>query len=331
MNILKKNIIQEREYVLNDTFEIFKILNNHPEINKKLCFFGPIINLFQNKSDYQNANPNFNDLFHYLHYFHILNLEKDVNLKNLEKILLQNNIILSIEYSKKLKNTVDRSINFIIKKVKMSWDFYGGGEWYAYIFNYSCDNDDIIILEKTKLEYFINFSMSFYMTYDIFQNLKGIYYEQEFLTLFELIQKFKLEFIFCSNPIQTFNSVPIEIFHENEYKKYECSIEYIRNIYYFLYRILYKKYRSTLIQDTIIEIENFSYENCLICCEEDILSYELITLKCCHQEICLDCLTKLFLACHKYENFEKVMLYLPCPFCRNKMFCDSTFDCKGLN
>lgn len=339
-----KNIILDREYVYDDVKKIFYILANNDCFLHTYCLFGPLLNNFQIENQMESQSetgPNIiyletnlectTELFHYIHYFYILNFGDDFNQSQIVDVLAENNIKLTIEYSKTLQKREGDTlmVDLVLKKFKLSWDFSGGGEWFGYIFNYKrptwqYDTYNQKLSESEIMNFFTDIFIRFYKNYDVFKISKYAFYKNKFISVFDLCSEFDVKFDFSIK--YSIISVPIEIFHEKEYKKNVITKNILRKIYYFLYRMLYKKFIAGVALDKMND-EFTESKNCFICFDDKVFGLCSIKLHCCHQEICLDCLTKLFLTCHKVEYFEKKTVYLPCPFCRHKIFCDSTFDC----
>ena len=80
-----------------------------------------------------------------------------------------------------------------------------------------------------------------------------------------------------------------------------------------LYENIHKKF---IQENKKIKKEN---TNCIIC---DFNSPIICNLRCCQQEICLNCISRMFLSNLVSLNAE-FLLFVPCPFCRRSMSWES--------
>lgn len=297
-NLLSYNTYAEPEYVFSECFLFFK------EVLKCACdeitgynyeryiIFGPILNEIYDylriKYDYETKD--FYKFFHY--FFVILVLDKKTFESKFTFLLNENKNFFCQIKSKRCHKF--NNLNLSVYQISIETDEI---QWKIYVFllnkNYKkkqrCNNL-IQILNLIVCESGLS----------CFSGNQIIFYENKYCKTF--VSKKILD-----NNI----NFPFEIF-EIKQSNMETNIFIYRNKFFNLYENIYKKFiqENKKINNVI---ENCS---CSICSDDNINFLTICILHCCQQEICLDCVSKMFLS-HRYQ------LWVSCPFCRGCMSSES--------
>jgi hypothetical protein len=298
INLLSYNTYAEPEYVFSECFLFFKEVlkcacDEITNYNyKRYIIFGPILNeiyeYLRIKCDYETK-----DFYKFFHYFFVILVLDKKTFESKFTCFLNENKIFFCQIKSKTCHKFN-NLNLSVYQISIDTDEI---QWKIYVFllnkNYKkkqkCDNlTNILNLIARECGL---------CAISCFSGNQVIFYENKFCHTFIKKQIFH-------DPL-----FPFEIFESQSHNiqnNIETNILIYRNKFFNLYENIYKKFVQ----------ENKKINNviegcfCSICSDDNINFLVICILHCCRQEICLDCLSKMFLSnrCH---------LFVSCPFCRS--------------
>lgn len=293
-NLLLFNTYEEPEFVFSECISFFKEslkiacdeITNYDSNN--YLMFGPIIREIKDYITY-NQDYETKDFYRFYHYFFVLlKVNKEIFDSHFIYLLNQNkNFFCQI---KSMNYYKFKKYKFWIYQIIFETDEI---QWGAFIF----------LNDNTKNPLFDSFHM-LVLNYRLscFSGNQIIFYRNNFIHV-----------DICKNNFKKIN-FPFEFFELRKQRTGFKTDTYIyRNKFFILYENIHKKF--------IQENKNIKQENtnCIIC---DFNSPIICNLQCCQQEICLNCISRMFLSNLVCLNAD-FLLFVPCPFCRRSMTWES--------